>query len=196
MEAKYLLTCGHTGLLPMTQDDVAITVAWRNEDRVRSQYLYQTPFTIASQTAYFHNMVETGKNVHLMIYDLESGKKIGCTVANSIDEKKRTAEVGVQIGEAGFQGKHHASTAIRTLGYFVCMTRPVDLVYARIYTTNIASLKMIQHAGFTARETLHDVMDSEGKPHDMILNVMEKDELIARCKDTVVWDKTVRYYGQ
>ncbi len=184
---KYLLTCDNVVLRPMTIEDSMLIVKWRNEERVRKFYLYRETFTLEGQEAYFHRMVETGKVVQLMICDPATDEAIGCTVASEINEEKRTAEIGVFMGDHAAPGKHLASHGMRALAFYVFQTRPVDTVYSRIFKDNIASRKMTERTGLPYVRDLPGVLDSKGQPHDMVLHEAHRDTFLAAVRD-VQWN--------
>ena len=53
-------------LRPITMEDTDRIVSWRNQDRVRHNFIYQKLFTKESHENWMHNQVETGHVVQLL----------------------------------------------------------------------------------------------------------------------------------
>ena len=83
---------------PITRDDTASVVAWRNKDFVRKNFIYQKPFTQEGHLTWLREQVEPG-HVAQFIICLEDGTAIGSVYLRDIDREKKTAEYGVFIGE-------------------------------------------------------------------------------------------------
>ena len=87
----------------MTREDTDLIVAWRNQDAVRKNFIYQELFTRQGHEKWIRTMVETGKVVQMIICELATDRPLGSVYIRDIDRQHNKAEYGIFIGEkAGF----------------------------------------------------------------------------------------------
>ncbi len=155
-------------LRPLTLEDSQRIVDWRNDTRVRSNYLYNKPFTLEGQQKYYHEMVETGKVAQCIIAALDQGEEaVGCTVLSGIDPVKKEAEIGVFIGVGSATGRNYARNALHAMMRYGFEQLGLEAIHAKVFTTNEASHRAAVAAGLIPVGILHDVADADGVLHDM-----------------------------
>ena len=105
-----------SALRRMELSDCEKVIEWRNNDRVRLNYIYMEKLTLDQEVRYFHEKVETGEVLHLIICDKTDGyKPVGCQVFNDVstfleDPENRPVEVGYFLGEAARKALSPASS--------------------------------------------------------------------------------------
>ncbi len=162
------------GIRPMTLEDSALIVRWRNQDWVRKNYVYRETFTLEGQEQYFHTQIETGKVQQFIVCEKtghsgQEGRPIGCTVLNDFNEETGHCEYGMFLGEQDATGKGYSARMVRlTLQHAFYDLKLTESV-CRIFTDNPASYKGCERGGFTIVETLPDVECSDGTKKDMYL---------------------------
>ncbi len=144
-------------LRPMTAADTARIVAWRNQDFVRKNFIYQAPFTEEGHLSWIRNQVEPG-HVAQFIICLDSGREIGSVYFRDIDRKNKTAEYGIFIGEEDAIGCGYGSqTALLALEY-AFGTLGLEKVFLRFLEDNGAARKSYEHAGFRLIENRQETV--------------------------------------
>lgn len=59
-------------LRPLSLEDSPLVVRWRNNPRVRENYIYREPFTLEGQEAYYRDVIQAGKAVQAVICEKEN----------------------------------------------------------------------------------------------------------------------------
>ena len=164
---RYLVEDDRIGLLPMTYEDCAQFVEWRNHDSVRSHYIYREPFTLQGEQEYFLENVASGKVHILMICDKEhGGRKIGATIVHR-GTAEGSAEYGLFIGEETRRGLGLGRRATALTIQCAFAQWGYKKLMARIFSDNTASQKSTQAGGFRRTGILKDVECTDGEVKDM-----------------------------
>lgn len=156
--------------------DSALIVRWRNNDRVRQNYIYQEKFTLEGQERYFHSKVETKEVFQFIILEKPSLRPVGSCVLSDYDPAAGQAECGVFIGEDDATGKRYAESALRLMNDYGFDRLGLSRIIARVFTDNIGSITASRRAGLRTIDTLPNVKRTDGSVKDMILIEITKDE--------------------
>ena len=82
-------------LRQMNRSDTDNIVKWRNNERVRKNFIYREVFTPAGHEKWIDTMVETGKVVQLIICEKADMRPVGSVYFRDIDRVKKEAEYGI-----------------------------------------------------------------------------------------------------
>ena len=162
-----------SALRRMELSDCEKVIEWRNNDRVRLNYIYMEKLTLDQEVRYFHEKVETGEVLHLIICDKTDGyKPVGCQVFNDVstfleDPENRPVEVGYFLGEDSAVGKGIAREAMRLGIRYVFDTYGAKSAFSRIFTFNITSINSCESIGMIKKDLLRDVVRTDGTKEDM-----------------------------
>ena len=63
-------------LRPITPEDTAQIVAWRNDPEVLENFIYRGPFTAEVHTRWLQTRVASGEVVQYIIVDRETGRDV------------------------------------------------------------------------------------------------------------------------
>lgn len=132
---------------PITPDDTASVVAWRNKDFVRKNFIYQKPFTEEGHLTWLREQVEPG-HVAQFIICLEDGTAIGSVYLRDIDREKKTAEYGVFIGEEKALSRGYGTQAARLMLAYGFGTLGLKKIFLRFLEDNVGARKSYEKAGF------------------------------------------------
>ena len=95
-------------LISMTDSDLEMVRAWRNQPDVSGYMFFQEEITEERQKEWFDSLNES--DVYLMI--VNQGKKIGVINVKNIDWWKRTGEAGIFIGDLAYRNSPLSMQAI------------------------------------------------------------------------------------
>ena len=158
-------------LRQITYDDTPLVVKWRNNLRVRNNFIYREVFTEEIHNGWMKNRVETGEVCQLIICE-KSGRPVGSVYLRDIDEDTHEAEYGIFIGEDDATGKGYGNVSAELMCEYAKKELGLKKLILRVFVGNDAARKSYEHAGFTWCKDLPDVKCSDGEVKDMIL--MEK----------------------
>lgn len=157
---------------PITKDDTALIVAWRNNERVRNNFVFQEVFTEEMHNNWMETKVATGEVVQFIIETEDEHKPIGSVYFR--DVTKDSAEYGMFIGDDNEVGKGYGKAVVRLAMQYAFEVMKVKYVIIRIFEDNVSSLKSCIASGFVEYDRI--VEDIKGKKRTMILLKLEKDK--------------------
>ncbi|RKM54264.1 N-acetyltransferase [Butyrivibrio sp. X503] len=165
--------CGNkVSIRKITPDDTELIVKWRNNERVRNNFVYKEIFTKEIHENWFKTKIMTGEVEQFIICENDKDyRPVGSVYFRDIDRKEGTAEYGIFIGEDDAVGKGYGSEiALMALSY----AKEIGLkrVYLKAFTYNEIAIRSYSKAGFVKTKDLLQVECSDGQKSDMIL--MEK----------------------
>ncbi len=163
-----------TVLRSMNRKDTEQIVRWRNNERVRSHFIYRETFTTEGHERWFDTMVETGKVVQFIICEKEDMRPVGSVYFRDIDYVKKEAEYGIFIGEDDAVGKGYGSEAARLAVQYAFERMKLERLVLRVFTDNESAINSYKAAGFKQESILREVQCSDGEKKDMFFMTMEK----------------------
>ena len=173
MNDKVLIKGEKISLRLMTYEDTDLIVTWRNNPRVRDNFIYREKFTSEIHENWVKTKVETGEVVQLIICENSNDNRpIGSVYFRDIDNDEHVAEYGIFIGEDDAIGKGYGSEVADLATAFARDELGLETAILRVFTYNTAAIKSYEHAGFVKIQDLPAVECSDGQKSDMIL--MEK----------------------
>ena len=143
-------------LRPITMEDTDRIVSWRNQDRVRHNFIYQKLFTKESHENWMHTQVETGHVVQFIICEKNNDRPVGSVYFRDIDHDNKKAEYGIFIGEADAAGRGIGSETARLAADYARDVLKLHKLMLRVFADNVGAVKSYQNAGFVQEAFLKD----------------------------------------
>ncbi len=159
-------------LRKITYDDTPCIVKWRNNERVRNNFIYREVFTEEGHNSWMKNKVDTGEVIQLIICEKSTERPVGSVYLRDVDMNMKEAEYGIFIGEDDALGKGYGNEAATLMCEYAAREIGLKRLILRVFTDNEPARKSYEHAGFVKTEDLPGVESSDGEVRDMIL--MEK----------------------
>lgn len=163
-------------LRQMKRSDTDNIVKWRNNERVRKNFIYREVFTPAGHEKWIESMVETGKVVQLIICEKADMRPVGSVYFRDIDRVKKEAEYGIFIGEDDAVGKGYGSETARLAVGYAFGELGLNKLVLRAFTDNEAAVKSYEQAGFRKETVLKAVECSDGERKDMFFMELSKEK--------------------
>ena len=136
---------------------------WFNDSRVTK---YQNkkifPNTKEKQLNYLKKLNCSNTDIVFAIIDQEMNKHIGNVGLHLIDTVHRSAELGIVIGEPKYYGKKIGKQAWKIITEYGFNTLNLHRIYALIMSSNIASIKCAEAAGFLCEGKISDYFYKNG----------------------------------
>lgn len=155
-------------LRPLTYDDTDMIVAWRNQNAVRKNFIYQEPFTREGHEDWIRNMIETGRAVQMIICDLAADHPLGSVYIRDIDRRHNKAEYGIFIGEEEARGRGVGTAAAGLMLRYCFEEEKLHRIYLRVFSGNRQAIRSYEKAGFVFEGRLRDDVRIDGEYYDMI----------------------------
>lgn len=169
-EDKIVVKGNKISLRFITHEDTEDIVRWRNNERVRDNFVYRVHFTGEIHEKWLRDKVETGQVVQFIICENDRDyRPVGSVYFRDIDRDKRCAEYGVFIGEDDAIGKGYGNEVVVLALKYADEVLGLEKVILRAFVRNAPAIKSYSNAGFVRVQDLPAVTCSDGKVDDMIL---------------------------
>lgn len=153
----------------MTVEDTDRIVGWRNNPRVRKNFIYQKPFTREGHLKWIRDKVETGEVIQFIICEKETDRPVGSVYFRDISEEHHKAEYGIFIGEDDAVGKGIGSETCRLACGYGFREENWHKIILRALSDNKAAIRSYEKAGFVQEAYLRDEVCIDGIYRDVIL---------------------------
>ncbi|SEG22320.1 Protein N-acetyltransferase, RimJ/RimL family [Butyrivibrio sp. Su6] len=154
----------------MTREDTDLIVKWRNNQRVRDNFVYREKFTNETHENWIKTKVETGEVVQLIICEKNNDNRpVGSVYFRDIDNTAHSAEYGIFIGEDDAIGKGYGNETAVLATEYARKELGLTKLILRVFTYNEVAIRSYEHAGFVKIKDLPLVECSDGEKSDMIL---------------------------
>ena len=169
MSNLYIKTGKKVCIRPITSQDTELVVKWRNNERVRKNFVYRVTFTNEIHEKWLKEQVFTGNVVQMIICEKDNDNvPVGSVYLRYTNEAKTEAEYGIFIGEDNAIGKGYGNeTALLAVEY--ARELGIKRLILRAFDYNAVAIKSYENAGFREFQKLKDVQCSDGEKSDMIL---------------------------
>ena len=149
--------------------DTERIVAWRNQERVRKNFIYQKPFTKEGHEEWMRTQVQTGHVVQFIICEKDTGRPVGSVYFRDIDRENKKAEYGIFIGEADAAGRGIGTETARLAVSYARDVLKLHKLMLRVFADNVGAVKSYENAGFVREAHLKDEFLRDGHYRDMLL---------------------------
>ena len=150
------------------KEDTPLIVKWRNNDKVRKNFIFQETFTEEMHNCWMDTKVAGGEVVQFIIRIKETREPIGSVYFRDIDYEKKEAEYGVFIGEDTQRGKGYGSEVAKLALEYAFKELELDSVFLRVFADNQAAIYSYQSAGFQQTEYQKNAVVNDGVYRDLI----------------------------
>lgn len=155
----------------INDEDTDNIVRWRNNERVRNNFLYRETFTPEGHMNWMRNKVDTGEVEQFIVGVVETAednsgspapvsvKDIGSVYFRDIDQAEMSAEYGVFIGEDSAIGFGYGNMIASWAVGYAKEKMHLKTLILRVLADNVSALKSYENAGFKQYEIHKDYID-------------------------------------
>ena len=154
-------------LRPITADDTAMVLKWRNSDRTVRNFYYRKPVTEEDHAKWLSEKVDKGEVWQYVVVLKETDTPIGSVYLQHIDPATLTGETGVFFSKDAPEGQGLATEAVKLLGDEVGF-KMLGLLHltAKVISTNAASIKLHENAGYRIAKEIKGETCTDGEVVD------------------------------
>lgn len=134
----------------ITKEDTPNIVAWRNNERVRNNFIFQEVFTEEMHNNWMDTKVASGDVVQFIIETEEDSKPVGSVYFRDIEDGK--GEYGIFIGDDSAIGKGYGKQAAKLALEYAFYELKLEYIFLRVFADNISAIKSYERAGFCEYE--------------------------------------------
>ncbi len=172
-------------LRPVTLEDGANIVRWRNTPSVSEHCLNQKPITLESNEEFFHRFIDTGYYQQFIVERIDedfgvSSYSIATVYLKDIDRNNKRCELCIFTSDDQEWNTESQSIAVRMLLDKAFNEIGMHKVYSYIFYKFIDEAELLKSAGFTSEAILKDeAVDADGIYQDIVRFTIFKDHFIS-----------------
>lgn len=140
-------------LRPITFDDTAMIVRWRNEDAVKENLFTRDDVTSESHRLWLLNNVSIRKCDQFIVQLQGTGQPVGSAFLKDISLDRADGEFGIFLGKDG-RGRGLAKEVTALLLEHAFETLGLQRVHLAVYSDNVAGIKAYKNVGFVEKPEL------------------------------------------
>ncbi|CEJ96033.1 Spermidine N1-acetyltransferase (EC 2.3.1.57) [Caballeronia glathei] len=152
----------------LAESDLRDTLAWRNRDGVRQQFKSPAPLEWESHHNWFLRYCEKSDDLVFVVEHVATGGKVGQVAIYSIDNVKRTAEIGRFVVSPEYQGQGLMRQGIEALMRFASSELALRSVYLEAIETNARARALYEALGFVQQEAVEGLIRMERSLNDHV----------------------------
>ena len=157
-------------LRPITENDAAHIVKWRNSEKVLKHCMTKTPITLESHMQYYRDRVLTGKNIQFIVERVEeelglAAYPIATIYLKDVDRENHRCELCVFTSsdiEWEMEGQVMATKMLLEKAF---NEYGMHKVYSRVFYNE--GIEMLKAAGFSLESVLKEEVFMDGKYQDI-----------------------------
>lgn len=154
-------------LRPIQENDTDYILQWRNEDWVRSNFIFRNTLTFDMHRNWLYSNVYPGKAIQYIIEDANKCLPIGSIYIRDINLRDESGEFGIFIGEQEYAAKGYGTLAIQTFIPF-CFSLGFHRIFLRVFKENVLANHVYFKTGFCVEGIARDMVFLNGKRHDIV----------------------------
>ena len=176
-------------LRPITLEDGASIVKWRNTPSVSSHCLNQKPITLESNEKFFHEYVETGHYQQYIVERIDedygvASYPIATAYLKDIDRTNKRCELCIFTSDDQEWNTESQSIAVKRLLEKAFDELGMHKVYSYAFYKFLDEAELLRRAGFTTEAILREeAVNADGKYEDIVRFAINEREWKSINKD-------------
>ncbi len=165
-------------LRPVSTDDIARSLIWRNDEVVKKNLLsFRLPITKPMEEAWIAKAMNG--DADRIVFSIEDSQQthVGFIELNTIDYFNRNANYAIVLGDENARGKGIAKNATELILDFAFNKLNLHKVCLQVVEYNESAIALYKKIGFSNEGILKEQFFMDGKYHDMICMGIFKDNL-------------------
>ena len=127
--------------------DIEVIRQWRNEDTIRSQFLYSEKISYDEQVGWYKKYSRLDNDIMFMVSDESNASKIAVGALYNIDEI--STEFGrLMVGNDKYRGRGLGKIILEGLTWFAFNQLKLERIYLEVFNDNLPALKSYEKVGF------------------------------------------------
>lgn len=169
-------------LRPITLDDGALIVKWRNTPSVRDHCLNQNPITVDSNEAFFHANIETGKYQQFIVERIDeefgvSSYPIATVYLKDIDCTNKRCELCIFTSDDEEWNTESQAIAVKLLLEKAFFELGMHKVYSYAFYKFLNEASLLKRAGFSTEAILkEEAINADSEYEDIVRFVITDKE--------------------
>lgn len=159
-------------LTAVEREDLPLFVGWLNDPEVRRGLMLYLPMSLAKEEKWFEAMLERPQDSQPLCIEARDGDswvKIGNMGLFDFDNRARSAEAGIMLGNKSFWNKGYGTEAMTLLLKHGFDTLNLHRVMLRVYQDNPRAIRCYEKVGYILEGRMRDASYFEGAYRDVLI---------------------------
>ena len=132
----------------LTENDLPLTLAWRNRDAARSQFRNAEKLVPTAHRAWFDQQKKLNDRYYFIVENAEGGHAVGQVAIYNINHDTCSAEVGAFVVAPEVEGRGFMKRAILELIGWAFNVLKLRRVCLEVFATNQRAIRVYESCGF------------------------------------------------
>lgn len=163
-------------LKPIDEKDTDLIIKWRNNSKVRKNFIFQGKLTKEIHEKWLKDKVFTGNVVQFIIMEKKTNRPLGSIYLRDIDKINMKAELGIFIGEDNARGKGYGKEAIVELLKYGFTKLKLNKIYLRVLKDNVVAISSYNKSGFSQEGLFKQDVVINGQYYDIAFMAIFKSD--------------------
>lgn len=166
-----IIRCDDNNIIrPIELSDTDTIVTWRNNERVRSNFIYRESFTKEIHEQWMNTKVKSGEVIQYIIEN--ANKPVGSVYYRDINNTNRSAEFGIFIGDDMAIGIGIGRVVTKSFLDFGFNKLNLHRISLRLLKENKRAYNLYKSVGFKEEGFFRDMVRIDGEYRDVIFMAM------------------------
>lgn len=153
------------------RSDIPRFTAWLNDPEVTAGLSLMLPMSAASEENWFDAMMKSPNAEHPLVIEIqedEGWKAVGNVSFMNIDQRNRSAEIGVFIGEKSCWNHGYGTDTMHLMIKHGFESLNLHRIFLRVFETNPRAIRSYEKAGFVHEGRFRQAEFRNGKYIDVL----------------------------
>lgn len=158
-------------LVAIEKEDLHLFVKWFNDPEVREGLALYLPMSMAQEEKWFEEMLKRDPKTQPLNIEVREGEnwiKIGNMGFFDFDQRARSAEVGISLGNKDYWNQGYGTEAITLLLKIGFETFNLNRIMLQVYEDNPRAIRCYEKAGFVHEGRLRQARFHKGRYYDIL----------------------------
>ena len=169
----------HLRLRAISRKDLPDFVTWINDPEVHRNLITSYPLSLEQEEKWYEEILTHPVEEQPLAIEIRKGKDwklIGDISFMNLDQRERSAEIGIFIGEQNSRNKGYGTEAMKLMVKHGFLRLNLNRIFLRVFETNLRGIHCYEKAGFKKEGRLREAHYQEGRYIDILLMSILKNE--------------------
>ncbi|MFT8549645.1 MAG: GNAT family N-acetyltransferase [Acetobacter okinawensis] len=144
-------------LQPLTENDLHLTLEWRNDDSIRKWFKTSDTFSLAQHHTWFSMRRDDPNDLIFIAKRVSDSQSVGQVSLYNIDPLTKTAEVGRFISAPNYAGNGYMKNACQILLDMAFNKIGLQNIFLEVFSNNTRAINLYKNLGFSYISTTNDL---------------------------------------
>ncbi len=154
------------------RSDLPAFATWLNDPEVYEGLSLLLPLSLEAEENWFETMLKSPREEQALVIEIRQGegwKVIGNCSFMHVDQRNRSAEIGIFIGEKSCWNQGYGTEVMRLLLKHGFESLNLHRIFLRVFETNPRAIRSYEKAGFVHEGRFRQAEYRHGQYHDVLI---------------------------